>query len=121
LHDSRVVKHISDRIAVMYLGRIVELGPAARVFDHPPHPYTKSLVSAVPIPDPQREKQRQHIVLSGEPPSPIDPPAGCPFHPRCPYRAEDCARVVPHLEFFEPSRGASCIRMREINGERSCS
>lgn len=116
-HDLSVVKHISDRIAVMYLGRIVELGPAARVFDHPLHPYTKSLVSAVPIPDPQREKQRQHIVLSGDPPSPIDPPAGCPFHPRCPYRVPDCERVVPHLEFFESSREASCIRMREINGE----
>src|SRR4029079_1682506 len=113
-HDLSVVKHISDRIAVMYLGRIVELGPAARVFDPPLHPYTKSLVSAIPIPDPQGEKQRQHIVLSGDPPSPIDPPAGCPFHPRCSYRVEDCARVVPHLEFFESSHEASCIRMREI-------
>ncbi len=114
-HDLSVVKHISDRIAVMYLGRIVELGPATQVFNRPLHPYTKSLVSAVPIPDPQREKLRQRIILAGDPPSPMNPPGGCPFHPRCPYAVADCARIVPKLELFDQAQEASCIRMREIN------
>ena len=114
-HDLSVVKHISDRIAVMYLGRIVELGPAAQVFERPLHPYTKSLVSAVPIPDPEREKRRQRIILSGDPPSPMDPPGGCPFHPRCAYAMADCARIVPKLELFDREQEGSCIRMREIN------
>ena len=114
-HDLSVVRHISDRIAVMYLGKIVEIGPATRVFERPLHPYTKALVSAVPIPDPAREKQRQRIILAGDPPSPIDPPSGCPFHPRCPYTVADCARIVPQLESFDGEQQASCIRMREIN------
>jgi oligopeptide transport system ATP-binding protein len=114
-HDLSVVKHISERIAVMYLGKIVELGPATKVFERPLHPYSKALVSAVPIPDPVREKKRERIILSGDPPSPINPPSGCPFHPRCPYAIADCARVVPKLENFDPERQASCIRMREIN------
>jgi oligopeptide transport system ATP-binding protein len=114
-HDLSVVKHISDRIAVMYLGKIVELGPATQVFERPLHPYTKSLVSAVPIPDPERERQRQRIILSGDPPSPMNPPGGCPFHPRCPYAIADCARVVPQLELFDKAQEASCIRLREIN------
>jgi oligopeptide transport system ATP-binding protein len=114
-HDLSVVKHISDRIAVMYLGKIVELGPAAKVFERPLHPYSKALVSAVPIPDPVREKKRERIILAGDPPSPINPPPGCPFHPRCPYAIADCARVVPKLENFDESQQASCIRMREIN------
>ena len=114
-HDLSVVKHISERIAVMYLGKIVELGPAAKVFERPLHPYSKALVSAVPIPDPVREKKRERIILSGDPPSPINPPSGCPFHPRCPYATADCARIVPKLENFDEERQASCIRMREIN------
>ena len=114
-HDLSVVKHISDRIAVMYLGKIVELGPAAKVFEHPLHPYSKALVSAVPIPDPVREKQRERIILAGDPPSPMNPPGGCPFHPRCPYAIADCAHIVPALENFDENRQASCIRMREIN------
>jgi oligopeptide transport system ATP-binding protein len=114
-HDLSVVKHISDRIAVMYLGKIVELGPAAKVFERPLHPYSKALVSAVPIPDPVREKKRERIILSGDPPSPMNPPGGCPFHPRCKYAIADCAKVVPKLENFDPEQQASCIRMREIN------
>jgi oligopeptide transport system ATP-binding protein len=114
-HDLSVVKHISDRIAVMYLGKIVELGPAAKVFERPLHPYSKALVSAVPIPDPVREKKRERIILAGDPPSPINPPGGCPFHPRCPYAIADCARIVPKLENFDEDRQVSCIRMREIN------
>jgi oligopeptide transport system ATP-binding protein len=114
-HDLSVVKHISDRIAVMYLGKIVELGPAAKVFERPLHPYSKALVSAVPIPDPVREKKRERIILAGDPPSPMNPPSGCPFHPRCPYAIADCARIVPKLENFDESQQASCIRVREIN------
>jgi oligopeptide transport system ATP-binding protein len=114
-HDLSVVKHISNRIAVMYLGKIVELGPAAKVFEQPLHPYSKALVSAVPIPDPVREKKRERIILSGDPPSPLNPPGGCPFHPRCPYAIADCARIVPVLENFDADRQVSCIRMREIN------
>jgi oligopeptide transport system ATP-binding protein len=114
-HDLSVVKHISDRIAVMYLGKIVELGPAAEVFERPLHPYTKALVSAVPIPDPGREKKRQRIILAGDPPSPMNPPAGCSFHPRCPYAIPACSQAVPPLEAFVPGREAACIRMREIN------
>jgi oligopeptide transport system ATP-binding protein len=114
-HDLSVVRHIADRTAVMYLGKIVEIGPATRVFERPLHPYTKALVSAVPVPDPAREKQRQRIILAGDPPSPINPPSGCPFHPRCLYATADCARVVPQLENFDGEQQASCIRMREIN------
>jgi oligopeptide transport system ATP-binding protein len=114
-HDLSVVKHISDRIAVMYLGRIVELGAATDVFERPLHPYTKALVSAVAIPDPEREKRRQRIILSGDPPSPLNPPAGCAFHPRCPHAVADCSRLTPALEVFHAGREAACIRMREIN------
>jgi oligopeptide transport system ATP-binding protein len=114
-HDLSVVKHISDRIAVMYLGKIVELGPATDVFEKPLHPYTKALVSAVAIPDPERERKRQRIILSGDPPSPLNPPPGCAFHPRCPHAIAECSRLTPQLEEFHGSREAACIRMREIN------
>jgi oligopeptide transport system ATP-binding protein len=115
-HDLSVVKHISDRIAVMYLGRIVELGPAAQVFEKPLQPYTKALVSAVPIPDPERERTRQRIILAGDPPSPMNPPEGCPFHPRCPYAIAECRQIVPPLEdHFNIGHYAACIRTRDIN------
>jgi oligopeptide transport system ATP-binding protein len=114
-HDLSVVKHISDRIAVMYLGRIVEVGPATQVFTQPLHPYTKALVSAVPIPDPEREKQRQRIILSGDPPSPLNPPAGCAFHPRCAHAQPACAQKIPALEEFDGARQVACLRVREIN------
>ena len=114
-HDLSVVKHISDRIAVMYLGRIVEIGPAVAVFERPLHPYTKALVSAVPIPDPEREKTRRRIILSGDPPSPINPPAGCTFHPRCPYMIEACKAAYPPFIDYTPDRRATCIRLHEIN------
>jgi oligopeptide/dipeptide ABC transporter ATP-binding protein len=94
-HDLSVVKHLSDRIAVMYLGRIVELGSTVNMFNHPHHPYTQALLSATPIPNP--EIKRKRIILEGEIPSPIDPPPGCKFHTRCPNRMEKCGRIEPEL------------------------
>ena len=114
-HDLSVVKHISDRIAVMYLGRIVEVGPAVEVFERPLHPYTKALVSAVPVPDPVREKTRRRIILAGDPPSPLNPPKGCPFHPRCSHVVEACKTQVPDWIDFNVERRATCLRLKEIN------
>jgi len=113
-HDLSVVRHISDRIAVMYLGRIVELGPAEDVIDRPRHPYTRALVSAIPVPDPGVERARKRIVLPGDPPSPINPPQGCAFHPRCPYAVDRCRLEVPLLAPAGPSREAACIRLDEL-------
>jgi oligopeptide transport system ATP-binding protein len=112
-HDLSVVKHISDRIAVMYLGKIVELGRAEEVIERPVHPYTRALVSAIPTPDPDRESARQRIVLAGDPPSPVNPPSGCPFHPRCRYAQDRCRQIVPPLEDFR-GRDVACIRAGEI-------
>ncbi|HMJ05509.1 MAG TPA: oligopeptide/dipeptide ABC transporter ATP-binding protein [Chthoniobacterales bacterium] len=113
-HDLSVVKHLSDRIAVMYLGRIVELGTPEQVLEKPLHPYTKALVSAVPIPDPKRESQRRRLILPGDPPSPMNPPVGCPFHPRCPYLIEACKAQVPPLDDWGAKHFAACIRIPEI-------
>jgi oligopeptide transport system ATP-binding protein len=113
-HDLSVVKHISDRIAVMYLGKIVELGPAVDVIERPRHPYTRALVSAIPTPNPDVERTRQRIVLAGDPPSPIDPPSGCPFHSRCQFAQERCKQIVPVLYPAGPLREAACIRLDEI-------
>jgi oligopeptide transport system ATP-binding protein len=115
-HDLSVVKHISDRVAVMYLGKIVELGPAADVIERPRHPYTRALVSAIPTPNPDVERTRQRIVLPGDPPSPMNPPAGCAFHPRCPHAREICRAGVPPLAAFEPGREVACVRAEDIAG-----
>ncbi len=113
-HDLSVVKHISDRVAVMYLGKIVELGPAVGVIEHPRHPYTRALISAIPRPDPVNERIRQRIVLPGDPPSPINPPRGCTFHPRCPYAIEACKAAFPPMFPAGPGQEAACIRLNEI-------
>ncbi len=113
-HDLSVVKHMADRIAVMYLGKIVELGPAGAVFARPLHPYTRALISAAPLPDPARERARKHVLLQGEPPSPLDPPPGCAFHPRCPYAAAACAAQVPPLAAHGEAHEAACVRLDEI-------
>jgi oligopeptide/dipeptide ABC transporter ATP-binding protein len=109
-HDLSVVEHIADRVAVMYLGRIVELGPARDVYANPIMPYTQALLSAVPVPEPGRRATR--IVLQGDPPSPADPPPGCVFYPRCPHPLKDaaCTQVVPPLEEKAPGHFAACIK-----------
>jgi oligopeptide/dipeptide ABC transporter ATP-binding protein len=107
-HDLSMVRHISDRVAIMYLGRIVEHGPWRAVLDDPRHPYTAALEGAVPIPDPDLEAQRTVITLPGEVPDPANPPSGCPFHPRCPLAEEVCRQHRPPLEELAPAHHAAC-------------
>ncbi len=114
-HDLLVVRHISDRIAVMYLGRMVELADAGEIYDHPLHPYSQSLLSAVPVPDPKIARANQRIALVGDIPSPLNAPSGCPFRTRCRYATDKCAESMP--EFKEVSTGhfVACHRVDEIN------
>ncbi|HEY8272516.1 MAG TPA: dipeptide ABC transporter ATP-binding protein [Pseudobdellovibrionaceae bacterium] len=108
-HDLKVVEHVSTQVAVMYLGKIVEMSESEELYTHPKHPYTRALLSAIPVPDPKHKEER--IILTGDVPSPVHPPAGCHFHPRCPMAIEDCKKTVPPLEEKRPHHVAACIRV----------
>ena len=108
-HDLSVVRHISDRVGVMYLGHMVEMAERNEIYRNPIHPYTKALLSAVPIPDPVLDAQRERVLLTGEVPSPLNPPSGCVFHPRCPVANDSCSATLPELREVEPEHHAACL------------
>ncbi len=110
-HDLSMVRHIADRVAVMYLGKLVEIGDCDTLFDDPRHPYTQALLSAVPVPDPAIERERPHRAITGEVPSPINPPAGCVFHPRCPLADVGCTAAVPELQVLSAGHDAACFKL----------
>ena len=112
-HDLLVVQHISQRIAVMYLGRIVEIADADEIINHPMHPYTQSLISAIPIPDPKIARTRRRIPLEGDVPSPLNMPSGCAFRPRCRYATERCAQECPSLNEIAPGHRIACWNAHE--------
>ena len=114
-HDLLVVRHISGRIAVMYLGRMVELADAKTIYDHPLHPYSQSLLSAVPVPDPKVARANKRIMLTGDIPSPLNAPSGCPFRTRCRYATAKCAESMPPFEEVEQGHFVACHRVKEIN------
>jgi oligopeptide/dipeptide ABC transporter ATP-binding protein len=116
-HDLSVVRHVSNRIAVMYLGKIVELAPAEELYTKPIMPYTDALLAAIPIPDPKRNRERERIVLEGEPPNPIDPPSGCRFHPRCPRATDICKEVEPPLAEYANGHLAACHHPLNVSAE----
>ena len=110
-HDLSVVRHISDRVAVMYLGKVMEIADRVSIFQEPLHPYSKALMSAVPIPNPRAERSRERVILEGTIPSPLNPPTGCVFHTRCPVAVDECRTTVPQLEEKRPGHSVACIRV----------
>jgi len=116
-HDLSVVRHVSDRIAVMYLGKLMEISPSEELYTKPIHPYTFALLSAIPIPDPRENRERERIVVGGEPPNPIDPPSGCVFHPRCPRPTDICREVEPPLARYPNGHLAACHHPMNVSAE----
>jgi oligopeptide/dipeptide ABC transporter ATP-binding protein len=107
-HDLSVVRHVSDQIAVMYLGKLMELSPAKELYSKPIHPYTEALLGAIPIPDPRENRERERFVIGGEPPNPINPPSGCRFHTRCPRATDICSQVEPPMAEYAGAHLAAC-------------
>jgi oligopeptide/dipeptide ABC transporter ATP-binding protein len=120
-HDLSVVRHVSDRIIVMYLGKVMEVSPSEELYAKPIHPYTSALLSAIPIPDPKENRARERTVITGEPPNPINPPSGCRFHTRCPRATEICRRVEPQLSEYEGGHLAACHHPQNVTAEEIAS
>ncbi|HWF56589.1 MAG TPA: oligopeptide/dipeptide ABC transporter ATP-binding protein [Solirubrobacteraceae bacterium] len=116
-HDLSVVRHVSDRIIVMYLGKLMEVSPSEELYDKPIHPYTQALLGAIPIPDPAENRARERITVSGEPPNPINPPSGCRFHTRCPHATEICSEVEPQLSEYPGGHLAACHHPQNVTAE----
>ncbi len=116
-HDLSVVRHVSDRIAVMYLGKLMEISPAEELYHKPIHPYTSALLSAIPIPDPKQNRARDRVSVTGEPPNPINPPSGCRFHTRCPRATDVCAAVEPQLTEYAAGHVAACHHPQHVTAE----
>ena len=116
-HDLSVVRHVSDRIAVMYLGKLMEVSPAEELYTKPIHPYTEALLGAVPVPDPRENRARKRVAVTGEPPNPIDPPSGCVFHPRCPHATDVCREVEPPLTRYANGHLAACHHPQRVSAE----